>query len=222
MYNRTDLRGGSCQAILLDLGPSPHQLHQHSRGFNLDRHGNLDLRYTTDRGMDCRQLLRLVEFENLTRILRSYGGVIKARTVASSIIESRLMLRELTSTSDLQDLLVRCHQSDKFWKEKEEIEVEENINKVVLALRIFINNELNETEYAVQMAEQLLEPAGLLVCRVQSNFELNFLKKLIYKTGARISMEDSDQNQNVAKVKQTWTLLEGCWNVNETLLFSKS
>ena len=172
--------------------------------------------------MDCRQLLRLVEFESLTRILKSYGGVIKARTVASSIIENRLMLRELNSTSDLQDLLVRCHQSDKFWREKEEIEVEENINKVVLALRIFINNELNETEYAVQMAEQLLEPAGLLVCRVQSNFELKFLKTLIYKQGARISMEDSDQNPNVAKVKQTWTLLEGSWNVNETLLFSKS
>jgi len=168
-----------CNVILIDFGPSESQLEDNSRGLNPRQDdGILDMRYNVESGITAKDLLDSVQQDNLTRILRRYGGVIRAKHYAQVILESRYLMKDLSTIGDLRNLLAEsrgtlCQSSD-------EESLEENIDKVLLALRLFVNDELNELSMAIKMAELSLFDGGLLCVMIRSEVEENHFNSIIH------------------------------------------
>ena len=76
--------------VMLDMGPSREQVKDRMRGMDIRLEGPLDGRY-------CREgeIISLSEFlatateETLTRVMKKYGGVVRAKVIAREIVESR-------------------------------------------------------------------------------------------------------------------------------------
>ena len=78
------------------------------RGFDMKENGSLDMRFSMD-GLNCEQILRSVDFDSLHRILKVYGGVLKAKTVSRDILVRRFMMEDIETTNQLLEVLRNCH-----------------------------------------------------------------------------------------------------------------
>jgi len=172
----------SSSLVMLDMGPSQEQVKDRMRGMDIRIEGPLDGRYCREEETtSLSEVLATATEETLTRVLKKYGGVVRAKVIAREIVESRYLLEDLQSTSDLMRILLRAHsRQGEFWEEKGEGSIDSNIDKAFAALRRFVNDEINEMVYAVRLAEVLLKSGGLLMCHANSDFEENLLKTTIF------------------------------------------
>ena len=152
--------GPRVAGVMVDMGSHSGHRIDPSRGLDLRLAGPLDSRYCRTEGrLSMAEVLNNIDMDSLTTILKSYGGVIKAKAIACDVVESRYLLQEVTTTGHLLQLLVKSHEkSSDFWDEKEEEAPGENIDKAFLALRRFVNDEVNELVYSVKVSELLLAP----------------------------------------------------------------
>jgi len=194
----------SCDLVLLDLGVSSKQLLDKDRGFNMEENGQLDMRFNME-GLTCEQLIKHAGVEHLSKILKVYGGVLKSKTVARDILERKFLMEEIKTTNQLLEVLLNSHDRDEFWEAQGDNLKHENIKKVFLGLRMFVNDELNEMEFVIRLAEIVLSKGGLLVCGVGTELEQNFLRKLIFREPVRLEKEEEEINPSV---KKNWEEVE--------------
>jgi len=169
--------------VMLDMGPSQEQVKDRMRGMDIRLEGPLDGRYCREEGRtSLSEVLATASEETLMMVLKKYGGVVRARVIAREIVESRYLLEDLQSTSDLLRILVRAHSRQReLWEDKGEGSIDSNIDKAFAALRRFVNDEINEIIFAVRLAEVLLKSGGLFMCHANSEFEENLLKNTIFR-----------------------------------------
>jgi len=194
----------SCDLVIMDLGVSSRQLGDKDRGFDMETGGKLDMRFDKQ-GLTCEQILRNVEIDNLSKILKVYGGVVKSKTIARDILERKFLMEEIETSQHLFEVLKNSHDRDEFWEEKGDYLKSENISKVFLGLRMFVNDELNEMEFAIQLAEIVLNKGGILVCGVGTDLERNALKKYLFRKSATVGEEEGTSPM----VKKMWEVVEG-------------
>lgn len=171
----------NCDLIIIEMGPSSSQIEDLNRGFDKEKNGILDLRYNQGEGTEAKKLLKHIDVDTLQKILKVYGGTIKAKAVASQIVEQRYLMKTITTTEHLNEVLVSLHENDRFWMDRGEGDIEENITSVYRALRLFTNNEISEIYFAIRMAELVLEKSGILMIKTSSKFEKNILQKYIFR-----------------------------------------
>lgn len=205
LLNRDGVELGACDAVIMDMGVSTNQVLDKDRGFSMEGSGVLDMRFSME-GLTCEQILRSAELESLSKILKVYGGVLKSRTVARDILERKFMMEEIETTDQLLEVLQNSHDRDEFWEEKGENLKHENIKKVFLGLRMFVNNELNEMEFAIRLAEVVLSKGGVLVCGVGSQVEQSLVTKFIFRKSATVGNVEEGR---APVVHQLWELVEG-------------
>ena len=140
-------------------------------------------------GLTCEQILKNIEMDNLSRILKVYGGVIKSKTIARDILERKFLMEEIRTSEHLFEVSKCSHDRDEFWQNKEDPLKFENIKKVFLGLRMFTNNELNEMEFGIKVAETVLIKGGLLVCGMESEQEQNLITKFIFRKAVTLGEE---------------------------------
>ena len=63
--------------------------------------------------MEIAQLIKFAEFDDLRKILKTYGGVVKANAVARELVERRYLLDEIRTTKHLTNILKNLHQQVK-------------------------------------------------------------------------------------------------------------
>ena len=100
-----------CDGVLIELGPSRTQLEDRSRGFDSSQDGRLDLRYdgSEEGGVDAAKLIKLADVDNLRRIFKVYGGVIKSKSVARELVERRYLMEDIRTVRHLQSILTQLH-----------------------------------------------------------------------------------------------------------------
>ena len=100
-----------CDGVLIELGPSRTQLEDRSRGFDYSQDGRLDLRYdgSEEGGVDAAKLIKLADVDNLRRIFKVYGGVIKSKSVARELVERRYLMEDIRTVRHLQSILTQLH-----------------------------------------------------------------------------------------------------------------
>jgi len=145
--------GGAKQVdgILMDLGVCSAQLDERARGFSfrdVDEPVPLDMRMDQERGETAAELLARLDETELTQVLRD-GGVPAPRRIARAL-HSRLPVR---TTRDLREAL----RDTKLPRRRHH-----PATLVFQALRIAVNDELNELEQALENAVELLAPGGRL------------------------------------------------------------
>jgi 16S rRNA (cytosine1402-N4)-methyltransferase len=138
--------------ILFDLGISSVQLGDSDRGFSFNLDGPLDMRMDKTISITAHQVVNSYSLEKLYNIFWNLGEERFARLIAKSIIDYRKK-KEISSTRELADLI--C----KVVRRRGKIHP---ATKVFMALRVYINRELENLKDAIPQAISLLIPGGRL------------------------------------------------------------
>jgi 16S rRNA (cytosine1402-N4)-methyltransferase len=161
---------GRVNGLLLDLGVSSPQLDEAGRGFSFLRNGPLDMRMDPNSGISAAEFLRTVEKKDLSRLLRMYGDEPQAARIAGAVVASR-DTAAIETTKQLADIVasvVPAHMRKKH-----------PATKTFQAIRIFINNELEQLEAALAQSIDLLAKGGRLCVISFHSLEDRMVKRFI-------------------------------------------
>lgn len=168
-------RGQSCVAgVLLDLGVSSPQFDDPSRGFSFRFDGPLDMRMDPTRGESVAQWLAHVSQDELTEVIKDYGEERFAVQIAKAIVARRAdagRLGPLDSTRELAEIVAGAVKT----REKGQ----NPATRTFQALRIHVNQELEELPIALEAALQALEPGGRLVVISFHSLEDRIVKRFM-------------------------------------------
>ncbi len=148
-----DLGYASCDAIVLDIGVSSMQLDEAERGFSFMRDGPLDMRMSTE-GRSAADIVNTDDKDDIAHIIWLYGEEHKSRGIAAAIVKRRAE-RPFERTLDLAEVVERALGGRRGAPAHP-------ATRTFQALRIAVNDELGELERALDMAERLLAPDGVL------------------------------------------------------------
>lgn len=170
----------SIDGILFDFGCSSMQFDQPDRGFSISSNGPLDMRMDKNRYPDeptAADVLATIDEDDLIKIIKVYGGEKKAKKIARAIIDVRYALKPIRMTNELANVVASCF-DESFHLDSMKRPMH-NATKTFQALRIFVNNELNEINYGLQCAEKYLKIGGKLVTLTFHSLEDTIVKRHI-------------------------------------------
>lgn len=145
---------GQIAGVLLDLGMSSIQLDDASRGFSFMRPGPLDMRMDTSRGPTAAQWLQDASQAHIEQVLREFGEERYARRIAAAVVARRADA-PINTTDDLVDLVRRAVPRRDRHKHP--------ATRTFQALRIAVNQELDDLTAGLEQALAVLAPGGRLV-----------------------------------------------------------
>ena len=140
--------------FLIDLGVSSYQIDEGERGFSFVNNGPLDMRM--DRNEDvvtAKEIVNTFSYQEFVRIFQVYGEEEFARKIASNIVEKR-QKKEIETTFELRDII------EESLPKKVVYSRGGASKKVFQALRIYINEELDELDKVLKELVDMLSPAG--------------------------------------------------------------
>ena len=139
--------------VVMDVGVSSMQLDQADRGFSFRLGGPLDMRMGHD-GPTAADVVAKASEADLANIIYIFGEERHSRGVAKAIVAARKEA-PVTTTRALADIISKV-----VWSKPGEIHP---ATRTFQALRIFVNEELDELHLALSAAERMLKPGGRLV-----------------------------------------------------------
>lgn len=148
VFNQTEFSG-----ILMDLGLSSEQLADSDRGFSFQQDSPLDMRANPDYSVKAADLINGLNQGELKQLFLKLGEEPRAAKLADLIVKTRAS-QPITTTKQLADLCLqalgrtgRIHPATKIFQ----------------ALRLAVNDELNNLTAALPEAVKLLKPKGRLL-----------------------------------------------------------
>ena len=146
---------GNISGIYADIGVSSPQLDQNHRGFSFKQDGPLNMRMDQDPSkLTAAKFVNTADYELLVKVFNEYGEEPKARFVADAILKRR-QTSPISSTKELADLV----KNSIFYSKKSK---KHPATKVFQAIRIYINQELDELEKLLSNSINLLKKNGRL------------------------------------------------------------
>lgn len=150
-----DLDIEKVDGILLDLGVSSPQLDDGERGFSYMTDAPLDMRMNREDTRDAREIVNTWPYEELRRILYEYGEERYAPQIASAICRRREE-KPIETTLELVDI-IRGAMPAAALREKQH-----PAKRSFQAIRIAVNDELNDLSKVLEAAIPRLNPGGRL------------------------------------------------------------
>ncbi len=147
-------QNNSFDLILADLGVSSPHLDIASRGFSFNEDGPLDMRMDQNQSLTAEAIVNHASKEELMKILREFGDEPKAPRIAEAIIANR----PVKTTNELAKIVTRTiGKSFKgAWSKVHPA------TRTFQALRIAVNEELDQLESSLDIWVKLLKPGGKL------------------------------------------------------------
>lgn len=139
--------------ILFDLGVSSFQLSSFGRGFSFQSDEKLDMRMDCKRTITAEFIINKYTEEQLSDIFFNYGEERNARRIAKKIVESR-RIKPIQTTKELSELI---------YKPGDFRGKIHPATKIFQALRIFINNELDNIKKVLPIAINRLNRGGRIL-----------------------------------------------------------
>jgi 16S rRNA (cytosine1402-N4)-methyltransferase len=164
----------SVHGVLLDVGVSSPQIDDPQRGFSLRHSGPLDMRMDTTRGETAAEWLARATVDELTQVLRDYGEERFAASVAKAIVARRASGRPPSTTGDLAAVV-----ADAIPRKSRKDALQHPATRAFQAVRIHVNQELEELALALEQAASMLVPGGRLVVISFHSLEDRLVKRFI-------------------------------------------
>jgi 16S rRNA (cytosine1402-N4)-methyltransferase len=139
--------------VVMDVGVSSMQLDEAARGFSFRNDGPLDMRMGHE-GATAADVIAKVSEAELANIIHIFGEERHSRGVARAIVAARQQA-PVATTRALADIVARVVRA-----KPGEIHP---ATRTFQALRIFVNQELEELNLALAASERVLKPGGRLV-----------------------------------------------------------
>ncbi|XP_029986937.1 12S rRNA N(4)-cytidine methyltransferase METTL15 [Sphaeramia orbicularis] len=176
------IKPGSVDAVLMDAGCSSMQMDQAQRGFSLSKDGPLDMRMDGERypDMPCAaDVVNTLDQQALASILTAYGEERHARKIASAIVEAR-RVSPITRTQQLASVVAGSFPAAVIYARKDRLHRPAHVaTKTFQALRIFVNDELNELHAGLQAAQKIVRPGGRLCVITFHSLEDRLVKRFL-------------------------------------------
>lgn len=166
--------------ILFDLGISSWHLEKSKRGFSFLKDELLDMRYSSNASLKAEDIINRWSVQNLERIFKEYGEERYAEKIARQIVVTRT-IRPIRRTLELVEAIRKAI------PKRAQFGRLHFATKIFQALRIAVNNELDNLNKALTQAVEILEPNGRLVIISFHSLE-DRLVKIFYK-------EKAEENQ---------------------------
>jgi 16S rRNA (cytosine1402-N4)-methyltransferase len=156
--------------ILLDLGLSSMQVDDPDRGFSFRSDGPLDMRMGPDATQKAEEIVNTETEQELARIIFRYGDERWARRIAHFIVEARER-RPLQTTRELSKVVedavpVSARRGRKH-----------PARKTFQALRVAVNNELEDLREGIIAGVERLAPSGRIVVLSYQSHEDRIVKR---------------------------------------------
>ncbi|HEX8402530.1 MAG TPA: 16S rRNA (cytosine(1402)-N(4))-methyltransferase RsmH [Allosphingosinicella sp.] len=162
---RQDITG--VDGVALDIGVSSMQFDRPERGFSFQADGPLDMRMGQD-GQSAADFLNEADEAEIADVIYRYGEEPKSRRIARFIVAARPIER----TAQLAEIVRRAvgwHPGMK----------KDPATRTFQAIRIHLNEELDELEDGLEAAEQVLAPGGRLAVVTFHSLEDRVVKRFL-------------------------------------------
>ena len=168
--NRRDI--SKVSGILMDLGISSPQIDDGQRGFSFRYDAPLDMRMDPTQGITAAQWLASASELEIREVIKTYGEERYANKIAAAIVAQRC-INSLTTTRQLAELVARCVR----YREPSQ----DPATRTFQAIRIFINQELEDLKKILPQAVSRLEQGGRLVIISFHSLEDRIVKQFLLR-----------------------------------------
>ncbi|MEO0327547.1 MAG: 16S rRNA (cytosine(1402)-N(4))-methyltransferase RsmH [Pseudomonadota bacterium] len=186
----TDLGFNAVDGVVLDIGVSSMQLDEVARGFSFRNDGPLDMRMAQS-GISARDVVNHVDQKDLTRIIGILGDEKKASSISRAIVRER-QKNYIDGTGQLASIVASV--SPRRFQDKIH-----PATRTFQALRIFVNQELEQLAQALFAAERALKSGGQLAVVTFHSLE-DRLVKLFFKD--RVGGQQGSRHLPIVKERQ--------------------
>lgn len=159
--------------VLLDLGFSSMEIVDPKKGFSFQFDAPLDMRYG-EGGLTAAEIINQWPEKELLKIFQDYGEERFSRQIARKICEIR-KVRPIKTTFDLVDI-IKMVVPPKFQHGRIHF-----ATKIFQALRIVVNDELENLKLVLPQAVDVLEPGGRLAVISFHSLEDRIVKQFFRK-----------------------------------------
>jgi len=161
---------GLFSGMLLDLGVSSRQLDNPERGFSYLSDSELDMRMDARLDTSAQDILDRYSYDELRRMFRDFGEMRFHSKLAESIVQLRKHAA-IKTTANLLNLVKKFTGSKKLFS---------NASRVFQAIRIEVNDELNNLKIFLNKFTDFLKPGGR-ICIISYHSLEDRLVKNTYK-----------------------------------------
>jgi 16S rRNA (cytosine1402-N4)-methyltransferase len=155
--------------ILIDLGVASYQIDTPERGFSYMQSCTLDMRMNQQNEMTAAEIVNKWPEQDLVRIFTQYGEERKARQIARLIVRYRTK-EQLTNSEQLKKIIDRVSTRQQAVK---------SYSRIFQALRITVNDELNQLQLFLSKTLSYLKSAGRLVIISYHSLEDRMVKQFL-------------------------------------------
>lgn len=167
-----DIHWQAVDGVILDLGISSHQIDVPERGFSFRARAPLDMRMDRRQVLDARKIVNSFDAAELEKIFREYGEEPQARRIAHAIVAER-KIRPVETTDVLAGLVERV----KGGRRRDH----HPATQVFQALRIAVNEEIQQLERFLATGYELLRPGGRMAIIAFHSLEDRLVKNAFRK-----------------------------------------
>ncbi len=161
---------GQVNGILFDLGMSSVQLDDPERGFSFQHDGPLDMRMDPASGVSAAHWINSASDREIAKVLRDFGEERYAKRIAQAIINER-QREPIDTTLRLAGIVARAVPTREPGKHP--------ATRTFLAIRLFVNAELEELQAALPQTLGLLALGGRLVVISFHSLEDRIVKRFM-------------------------------------------
>lgn len=188
--------------ILFDLGMSSWHLEESGRGFSFLRNEPLDMRFGVQNELTAEEIVNKWKAKDIEKVLEEYGEERFAKRIAKNIVEIR-KFKPIETTFQLLDVIKKAVPG---WYQHRKIHF---ATRTFQALRIAVNDELENLKEVLPQALEILMPGGCLVIisfhsledRIVKNFFANQKFKILTKKPITPSEEEIKINPRSRSAK---------------------
>ena len=200
---------GKVKGILYDLGVSSHQIDEPKRGFSFLKDGPLDMRMDSESPVTAEVLVNLLKKEDLIKIFSEFGQERRSFAIANAIVKKRKE-KAIKTTGGLSKIIESVYG---FRGEVSNFNKNEINKRVFQALRIAVNNELENLNESLIKAVGLLQSGGRLAVisfhsledistkKVFENLERENMGKIITLKPIEATEEEKSENSRSRSAK---------------------
>ncbi len=153
--------------VFADLGVSSFQLDNADSGFTYRTDAPLDLRMDKTKTITASDIVNSFSEDDLAKIFFEYGEEKRSRKIARKIIERR-KISKINTTTELASIVEEIVPQNILYK---------TLSKIFQAIRIYINDELNELKNFLTKSVDLLKIGGRIVIISYHSLEDRIVKE---------------------------------------------
>jgi 16S rRNA (cytosine1402-N4)-methyltransferase len=169
-----DLEVHKANGILVDLGVSSIHIDRAERGFSFRKDGPLDMRMDPGKSPDASRWLAEASEAEIRQALWRYGEERRAQAIARAVVRERA-IQPIRTTARLAEIVLTC------FPDRERAGRVHPATRTFQALRLVVNQELEQLERLLSFLPARLNTGGRAVFLAYHSLEDRLVKKALHR-----------------------------------------